>query len=176
MKRFLSILFFVPLFSFTPDENKFTLADFAKYFEGTWEADQASCTGIGSGTRNYQYILNKTYLEVTNHAQFPNPDSTKAADTHDDKGIYSYDKSRKKIVHREFNSEGFINQYVLDSISPDKKTLVFLTEAIENVPKGWQGRITLTIIDENKFTDHFELKKPNGEFKTYVRANWIRKK
>ena len=111
---------------------------------------------------------------VQNHAEFPNPDTTKAPGTHDDIGIFSFDKLRGKIVLREFNSEGFVNQFILDSISPDKKILVFVTESLENIPPGWTGRVTLTILDDNTFDDLFELSSPGKPFKTYVKSRWRR--
>ena len=35
---------------------------------------------------------------------------------------------------RQFHIEGFVNQYKLESISADGKTIVFISEAIENIP------------------------------------------
>ena len=62
---------------------------------------------------------------------------------HEDFGTLSYDKVRKTFVFRQFHIEGFVNQYVLESISPDGKTIIFVTESIENIPKGYrcQGNI-----------------------------------
>ena len=49
---------------------------------------------------------------------------------------------RKTFVFRQFHGEGFVNQYTLDSLSGDKKMLVFVSEAIENIPQGWRARET----------------------------------
>lgn len=156
-------------------QDIYSLEDHAAYFMGSWEADQESCVGIGSGTRTYKMVIGDAYLWVNNHAEFPVKDSSKPVDTHDDWGFYSFDKSRGTIVHREFNSEKFILQYRLDSISTDGKKLIFLSDAMENVPSDWEGRVTLTKINENRFEDHFELKMPGKEFTTYVKAVWVRK-
>jgi len=39
-----------------------------------------------------------------------------------------------KFVFREFNIEGFVSQYLLDSLSTDGATFVFVRESSENFP------------------------------------------
>jgi hypothetical protein len=39
------------------------------------------------------------------------------AEVHDDVGFISYGKAAQKLVLRQFHIEGFVNHYVLDSIS-----------------------------------------------------------
>jgi hypothetical protein len=65
-------------------------------------------------------------------------------------GFFSYDKTRKKLVLRQFHSEGFVNQYVSESAS-DGKSLVFVTEANENIPAGWRARETYRVIGPDEF-------------------------
>jgi hypothetical protein len=43
---------------------------------------------------------------------------------------------------RQFHAEGFVNQHTLESMSADKKTLVFITESIENIPAGFKAKET----------------------------------
>ena len=52
----------------------------------------------------------------------------------------SYDKAAKKLVLRQFHVEGFVNHYVLESVSEDGRTIVFVTAAIENIAPGFRGR------------------------------------
>jgi hypothetical protein len=47
-----------------------------------------------------------------------------------------------------FMLEGFVNEYALDSISPDKKTMVFITESIENIPQGWRAKVSYCILNQ----------------------------
>jgi hypothetical protein len=44
-------------------------------------------------------------------------------------------------VFRQFHVEGFVNQYALDTSSTADR-LVFLSEAIENIPAGFRARET----------------------------------
>lgn len=56
--------------------------------------------------------------------------------------------------------EGFVNQYTLESVSPDGKTLVFVSESIENIPAGFRARETYQWKGENEFAEVFELAEP----------------
>lgn len=172
MKRITLLLFLFPSFTFAqgPSFDKFT-----EYFTGNWSSVQEACVGIGKADRNYQMVVDGNYLHINNTAYFQ-PDSThKTGNDHHDWGIFSYDKIRKRIVLREFNSEGFVIHYLLDGISNDARTYTFLSESIENLPEGWRAKTTITIINNNGFNELFEIAKPDGEFKTYVKSRWIKK-
>ena len=75
---------------------------------------------------------------------------------------------------RQFHIEGFVNQYVLESISADGKTVTFVTESIENIPEGWRGRETY-MISENAFTEAFDLAEPGKDFEPYTKGGFKRK-
>jgi hypothetical protein len=52
------------------------------------------------------------------------------------------DRSRKRIILRQFHVEGFVNQYVQAAPSADGR-LVFVTESIENIqPARGHARLT----------------------------------
>jgi hypothetical protein len=53
---------------------------------------------------------------------------------HEDFGVFSYDSGLKKIVWRQFHSEGLVNEYILESAGADGKSLEFVTTKIENLP------------------------------------------
>jgi len=76
---------------------------------------------------------------------------------------------------REIRIKFVVIQYVIDSISPDGLTYIFLSESIENLPEGWFARLTITITTDNGFDELFEVVKPSGEFKTFVKSRWVRK-
>jgi hypothetical protein len=63
---------------------------------------------------------------------------------HEDIGFLSHDKSVQKLVLRQFHVEGFVNQYVVDRMSDDGRTIVFVSTAIENIPAGWRARETFS--------------------------------
>ena len=118
---------------------------------GEWE-------GIGSGFGNdksvieaeFEYALDGQYIEAEHESTFEPTEKKPEGEVHIDEGYISFDKSRELIVYRQFNSEGFVNQYVLvDSLSTDS-VFVFITESIENfVPEG-QAKYTITKKSENE--------------------------
>ena len=72
------------------------------------------------------------YIEVKNDSRFEATESKPEGENHIDKGFISYDKSRDMTIFRQFNIEGYVNQYILvDSLSSDTE-IVFETEVIEN--------------------------------------------
>ena len=120
---------------------------------GNWEG-----TGVGFGNdqstiqSSFKLVLNNQYIEVTNDSRFEPTNKNPQGEHHTDRGMISYDSERKKLVFRQFNSEGYINQYVLvDSLSLNKK-LVFETEKIENFVPGGKARWTI----EKKSDDEIE--------------------
>lgn len=141
-----------------------------KYFVGEWKGTGGGEAGHGTDERSYKFIFNNKYIEVKNKSTYPPTDKNPTGEVHEDIGYISYDKGRKKFILRQFHIEGFVNQYVLDSISADRKTIVFLSEAIENIPAGWRAKETYRIIAENEFTETFELAQPGKEFSVYSKV------
>jgi hypothetical protein len=72
--------------------------------------------------------------------------------------------SRKTFVLRGFYVEGFVNQYVLDSITDGGKTLSFLTETIENAPPGTKAKLVFKRIKDNELEQSFHVSFPGQEF------------
>jgi hypothetical protein len=87
---------------------------------------------------------------------------------HQDEGIFSFDRARKRLVFRQFHTEGFVNQYVEDSGSASK-AIVFTSEAIENIPAGFRARATYTVLGPDAFEEVFELAEPGKSFELYSR-------
>lgn len=142
---------------------------------GSWKGTGEGPDGKGTFERTYQLVLNKKYIEVRNKTEYlPTKEKPKGYH-HEDFGVISYDKTRKKFVFRQFHIEGFVNHYSLESISPDGKTITFVTESIENIPSGWRGRETYTIA-ENEFSEAFDLAEPRKDFEPYTRASFKRNK
>lgn len=136
---------------------------------------QEDCIGVGTATRSYEWILDRNFVHIRNHSETPSADTAEAPNVHMDWGFLSYDQIRKKVIFREFHNEAYVNQYVLDSISSDKKHLVFNSEALENVPAGWRARVTIIITGDDTFLEFFELARPGMGFETYLKGTWTRK-
>jgi hypothetical protein len=56
---------------------------------------------------------------------------------------------------RQFHVEGFVNQFALDNVSDDGRTIVFISTAIENIAPGWRARETYRILSDNEFIETF---------------------
>ena len=82
----------------------------------------------------------------------------------------SYDGVRKLFVFRQFHTEGFVNTYVQEPTTDDKK-IVFVSEAIENIPAGYRARETYTIVSRDEFTERFEIAEKGKNFELYSEAH-----
>jgi hypothetical protein len=141
---------------------------------GIWEGTGSGQPGVSRIQREYRLVLSDKFLQVQNTSTYdPQPKSPKG-EVHQDWGMMSFDKSRKKFVFRQFHVEGFVNQYVMTST--DAKTIVFVSESIENIPAGFRARETYKILGPDEFTEVFEIAEPGKEFEVYSEGHFKRKK
>lgn len=87
-------------------------------------------------------MLDEKFLQVRNKSTFEPHKKNLKGETHEEIGFLGYDGNREKFVLRQFHVEGFVNQYVLESLAHDGKTIVFVTESMENLPIGWRAKET----------------------------------
>jgi hypothetical protein len=144
-----------------------------RFLAGTWRGDQAGQPGTGTAERSYQFILNDRFLQETNTSTYPPQDKNKNGEVHHHMSMISYDTSRKLFVFRQFHTEGFVNTYVQQP-APDEKTIVFVSEAIENIPAGYRARETYTVLSRDEFTERFEIAEPGKDFDLYSEARFRR--
>ena len=147
-----------------------------RFFIGKWEGTGEGRPGVSTVEREYRFVLQDKFIEAKNKSVYEPQEDNPKGEVHEDWGLFSYDKGREKFVLRQFHVEGFVNQYVSDSLSEDGKTLIFVTEDIENIPEGWRARGTYKILGEDEFTETFELAAPELHFETYVVNHFKRKK
>lgn len=176
MKNIFCLLLIFPSLVFSQTSKHDSIWMPFKSFIGVWKGDGISESGKGKYERTYQWIYNGTFIEIHNKSTYPPSAANPKGEVHEDLGYFSYDKSRKTFVLRQFHIEGFVNQYVLDSISSDKKMMTFKTEAIENIPKGWQAKERYRILNENAIEETFELAEPGKSFGVYSKVTLIRQK
>lgn len=141
-----------------------------RFFVGTWQGEQSGEPGHGTSERTYSFVLNDRFLQVKNTSTYLPHEKNKAGEVHNDMGMIGYDKARKKFVFRQFHVEGFVNTYVQEETS-DPKKMVFVSEAIENIPPGWRARETYSFLNENEFIERFELAEPGKDFALYAEAH-----
>jgi hypothetical protein len=135
---------------------------------GRWQGTTEGEPGRGTVERDYERILGGRFVHVRNRSTYPPQERNAKGDVHDDVGIFSFDKSRKAIVFRQFHAEGFVNQYVVDPASTAAR-IVMTTEAIENIPAGWRARETYVLEGSEQLEETFELAPPGKDFEVYSR-------
>ena len=142
---------------------------------GRWRGTSEGRPGTGTVEREYVRILDSRFVHARNRSVYPPQERNPKGEQHEDVGIFSVDRSRQRIVFRQFHVEGFVNQYVQEPPSADG-TLVFVTESIENIPAGWRARETYGFIGPDEFEEVFELSEPGKPFELYSRAKLKRVK
>src|SRR4030042_543029 len=115
-----------------------TMWENLSYFVGTWKGNGSGQPGNSQVERSYQLILNGRFMEVKKKSTYPLQSQNPQGEVHQDLGFFSFDKSRKTYILRQFHIEGFVNKYVLDTLSPDGQAMVFTSEYIENIQAGWR--------------------------------------
>jgi len=147
------------------------------FFIGSWTGEGKGEPGAGKYERSYQWTLDEKFIEVHNKSVYPPSGKNKnKGEIHRDIGYISYDGINKIFKLRQFHTEGFVNQYRLDSISADKKLIVFISEVIENIPPGFKARESYTLISQDEFIERFEIAEPGKDFELYTEVRLKRKK
>ncbi|MFQ6038949.1 MAG: hypothetical protein ACE5LV_10075, partial [Candidatus Aminicenantales bacterium] len=134
--------------------------DTLRFLEGTWEAFEEDIFRV---TQSYRFVLDQQFLEMRTHAVFWPSEERPEGETHEDFGIFSYDRARKTFVLRAFYSEGFVNTYILEP-SDDPNVLTFTTEAVQNAPEGTRARLVFRRISEDEVEQSFFVAWPAEEF------------
>jgi hypothetical protein len=140
--------------------------------EGEWRGTGEGEPGSAAVERSYRWILGGRYLEVRNRSTYAPQPKNPRGEQHEDLGLVSYDKGRKKLVFRQFHVEGFVNHYVLESEAPD--AFVFVSEAIENIPPGFRARETLRFLGDGQLEETFEIAAPSKDFEVYSKTKLTR--
>lgn len=176
MRNILWILIFIPMGTFAQIAKQDSLWLPFKIFIGRWIGDSNGEPGNGKYERSYEAIFNNKYIEIKNKSIYPPSSNHPKGEVHEDRGFISYDKGRKTFVLRQFHIEGFVNQYKIESISQDGKTIVFVSESIENIPAGYRAKETYQVVNENEFAETFEIAEPGKDFELYSTATLRRTK
>lgn len=176
MKKILLFVLLMPVFTNAQLSKKDSLWLPMSFFIGNWAGDGKGEPGNGKYERSYNWVLNKKFIEVNNKSTYPPSENNKQkGEVHEDIGFISYDGIQKSFMLRQFHIEGFVNQYKLESISADGKSIVFISEALENIPPGYRARETYTIITRDEFTELFEIADPGKDFAVYSQVRLKRK-
>ena len=139
-----------------------------RVFEGRWEGTITGQPGKQFSSREYRFELGGKFLSQRDKSVYePRPGDT-GRKTREDFGYFSYDTNLKKIVWRQFHSEGFVNEYTLDSVSADGKSFEFVTVRIENLAPGWRAKKSYRVLSSDEIEEAFSLAPPGKEFDVYT--------
>lgn len=167
MQKRIAMAVLVQMLVAVPAFNASTKLSALQFLLGHWQGAVQGEPGSGTVEREYEFVMNDRYIRERSKSVYPPQEKNPKGETHEEVGYFSYDSARKKHVFRQFHTEGFVNQYVEDSFAADGKMLSLVTESIENIPTGWRARETYYLVNDNEFTERFELAAPGEEFKVY---------
>ncbi len=144
-----------------------------EFFAGGWVGEESATFGEGRGERTYELVLQDAYLLSRNRSVFPPHEGLPEGDVHDDWTVLSFDRDRDTYVLRQFNSEGYVNTFVLDAASSPAEHLIFILEESENA-RGTRATLTLTRVDADTFDEVFDLTLPGATESITIRSRWTR--
>jgi len=173
MRKALFLLFLIPLLVVAQDTKKPDVWTPLKFFVGPWKGTGKGEPGVSQVERTYRFILNGQYIQIEHKSIYAPQEKNPKGETHQDIGFFSYDRGRKQFVLRQFHLEGFVNQFKAE-VSEDGKLIVFTSESIENIPAGYRAKETYRILNENEFTETFEIAEPGKDFQVYSENHFKR--
>jgi len=138
-----------------------------RQLEGDWKGSSDGQPGVSTSERHYSFILGGKFLHGRNRSVYKPQEKNPKGEIHENLDYFSYDRTRKKLVLRQFHGEGFVNQYVRVDNGENPKTFVFETESIENIPAGWKARETYRQLDGGEWQETFELAAPGKPYEVY---------
>jgi hypothetical protein len=150
--------------------------DRMQFFVGSWTGAGHGQPGISTVEREYTFALQERFIEVRNKSTYLPQEKNPTGEVHEDRGFISWNRARHRFVLRQFHVEGFVNQYVADSLGGAADTIVFTSETIENIPSGYRARETYRILGPDTFIERFEIAQPDSSFALYSEATFKRKK
>lgn len=156
-------LFLVVFFIFAPlpasGEDPFAPIG---YLIGTWEGNGEGLGGSSKVVHDFDLVFSGKFIRWSTRAEFSPKEEGGRPETHQDIGFFSYDPERKKILLRQFLSEGYVNTYVLKEVGKDGH-LVLESEHSEGAG-GMRARLSITILEPGKYRGRLELAPPGKEF------------
>jgi hypothetical protein len=144
-----------------------------QFMVGEWTGESEGQPGKGSVKRTYRFTLKDKFLHEQNVSTYPPQPKNEKGEVHEHWSFFSHDRARRTLVLRQFHQEGFVNQFTLLAGSP-AGTLVFESEALENVPGGWKARETYEVLSADEFVETFELAEGTNPYDVYSQARFKR--
>jgi hypothetical protein len=144
-----------------------------RFLTGEWAGESEGEPGKGSVKRSYRFVLQDRFIHENNVSTYPPQPKNPKGEVHEHWSFFSYDRARRALILRQFHQEGFVNQFAR-SAGGSTSTLVFESEALENVPAGWRARETYEVVSPYEFVETFEIAPGNGPYEVYSKARFKR--
>lgn len=144
-----------------------------QFMVGEWAGESDGQPGKGTVKRTYRFVLGNKFLHEQNVSTYPPQPKNQKGEVHEHWSLFSHDRARHTLVFRQFHQEGFVNQYVMTPGST-AGSVVFETEALENIPSGWKARETYQLLSPDEFVETFELASGGGAYEVYSQARFKR--
>lgn len=145
-----------------------------RWLIGDWTGKGEGEPGISTSKRHAEAILGNRYLRVNGRSEYPKQERNPKGEVHAEMDMWSYDRARKAIVLRQFDTLGFVSTYVLDRAASTPDRWVLNAEHLENVPQGWRARYTFTRKSATEYEEMLELDGDGKGFRPYVTNRFLR--
>ena len=122
---------------------------------GAWQGTGEGIGGNSTVIHDFQGIMEGKFIRWHTEAIFEPAEPDTLGERHEDVGYFSYDPARKRIVLRQFLSEGYVNTY---HVKPDNEAGA-LVMTLEHSEGGGdvQARITLSLKDPKRYHSALEM-------------------
>ena len=145
-----------------------------RFLVGTWEGTSSGQPGNGIVRREYRLVLRDRFIEGRSTSSYPPQEKNPKGEVHEDIAYISYDRSSTAFKMRQFHVEGFVTVYAATPNSA--REIVFSSESLENIPRGWRARETWRITGDDDFIELFELAEPGKDFTVYSETRLTRRR
>ncbi|RLE19940.1 MAG: hypothetical protein DRJ08_07660 [Acidobacteria bacterium] len=133
---------------------------------GKWVGRGQGISGPSVVKQNFSFVLSGFHLANRSTARYKPKKGETVGRFSKTIGIFSFDKIQKKIIYREFRSDGTFQYFQLITLTKDKKTFVFQSVNRTNQEQKILTRLVFHLIDRdhlqeaiNRATDGKTFKK-----------------
>jgi hypothetical protein len=145
-----------------------------RFLLGQWEGEGQGRPGLSRVSWTFELVLRGRYLQLRGISVFDPQPASPTGERHEELSLFSWDKRRTALVWRQFNAEGFVNQFVLEK--EDGEELTFVTESIEGLPPGFRAREVLRRAGPDELHARFAIAAPGKDFELYSESRLRRVK
>jgi hypothetical protein len=136
-----------------------------RVFVGRWQGETSGKPGTGTTQREFRFELNDHFLWQQDRSVYQTGNTKSPQLIHEDRGYFHYDANQHKLLWTQFHSEGLVNEYALDSSTPDH--FEFVTTRIEGMP-GFRAKKLYRVLSSDAIDETFWLAAPGKDFELYT--------